>query len=233
LHVLRPVADPYGRAGAPLESASPRNPQPILEMGRTVQSTLAQILNVLLERGCTPDFESLPVLTKPRTADAAQHVLSSANSIRELSDAELWFKAHETWGRFCLFLWYFHRTSSCEAWDLGPAPALGETRCAASLAAKQTEIHAILWKLRFEKQLRQDSGFRASRDFLRLSSVASRIPVVLRHTTLEACSCDELLAGECEFAGMLATVRWILDSRRNWADADLSDVAIEPFPDCW
>ena len=150
-------------------------------------------------------------------------------AIRTYSDIALCLRFHEVWGQFCTFLWYFHRTGPDDAPDIGSLPSLPETRCGASRAAKCDEIHAVLWKLRFEERQRVDEEYRASAEFRADQFLASRIPVPLFERDITDCTDEELLIGACEYAGMLAAIRWITEARRVWGEAGIMDVADGPF----
>ncbi|MCH8241421.1 MAG: hypothetical protein IH897_02280 [Planctomycetes bacterium] len=54
-----------------------------------------------------------------------------------------------------------------------------------------------------------------------------QIPVLL--CVVETVSDDELVLAACEHAGMLATLRWIMDPRREWGEAGIMDVGERPF----
>ena len=59
--------------------------------------------------------------------------------------------------------------------------------------------------------------------------LAKRIPAEAFGTPVAQCPDDELVLAACEHAGMLATLRWIMDPRREWGEAGIMDVDDRPF----
>ena len=104
-----------------------------------------------------------------------------------------------------------------------------EVRCRTVLEAKHAELHALLWALRFEQRRRSGPGESNSEPSEEELELAKRIPAEAFGTPIAQCPDDVLLLAACEHAGMLAALRWIMDSRREWGEAGIMEVDERPF----
>lgn len=226
--VLQPNGDqPDARS---CEAAAPRTPLEVRNMAQVVQLNLIRLRREAEGRTPGAGLAGLPRLHEPALPLRFREALIEAAAARAYSDPALILRLHEVWGQFCLFMWYFHLATNESSAGVDALSPLPETRCGASRAAKHDEIHAVLWKLRFEQRRRADAPYRASAECRRHALLASRIPVPLFERHVEDCSDDELLVGACEYAGMLAAIRWINDASRAWGEAGIMNVGEGPFP---
>ena len=124
--------------------------------------------------------------------------------------------------------WAFSVDSE-ESTDFSTLPRESEVRCRSVLEAKHAELHALLWALRFEQRLRSEPGESHPEPSEEDLELAKRIPAEAFGTPVAQCPDDELVLAACEHAGMLATLRWIMDPRREWGEAGIMDVGERPF----
>jgi len=207
-----------------------RNPADIRAVARAVQANVFQLkVSEARRKGLSPADHALRV-PSPGSVTRFREILIERDMLGTYSDFELRLRLHETWGRFCLLHWYFHLTMPDGPADLANLPRDTPGRCAAELDIKHAEIHAFLWRLRFEQSRRHDPEFTAQPRFKSDNVVALRIPVAPFGKTVEDCADEELLLAACEHAGMLATLRWIMDATREWSAPGIMDVAERPFP---
>ena len=73
------------------------------------------------------------------------------------------------------------------------------------------------------------SAHRADSASARDAEFASMIPATANGKPVERATDAELLIAACEHAGMLAALRWAMDSRRRWDDPALMEVEDGPF----
>lgn len=66
-------------------------------------------------------------------------------------------------------------------------------------------------------------------DSARDAEFAALIPATANGKPVERATDAELLIAACEHAGMLATLRWAMDSRRRWDDPAMMEVEDGPF----
>jgi hypothetical protein len=65
-------------------------------------------------------------------------------------------------------------------------------------------------------------------EFSREYEAALEQAMIVYGQNVRACSESDLLACTCEYAGMLAAIRWISDSRWTWGDADIMEPDAAP-----
>lgn len=228
LKVLSDHEDPAGVHGH--GSVAPRSPLEIRDVALVVQANLGKLQAEWERRSGTKPFGDGDRIASPDSPSKyREHIIDEA-VLRNYSDAALLLRMHEIWGQFCTLLWYFQQSGVGQSRDVRDLPPWPETRCAASMAAKHDEIHAVLWNLRFEQRRRGDAEYRASPDFERDRTFSNGIPVPLFEKAIADCTNEELLIGACEYAGMLAAIRWMKDATRTWGEPGLMNVADEPFP---
>jgi hypothetical protein len=228
LNVLREDEDRAAIADSGVPAA--RSLLEIRSMAAVVQTNLGRLQVEIEQRSRSILFSDDERIIPPKPPSRfREHIIAEA-ALSQYSDTALLLRMHEVWGQFCTFLWYFHRSGFQQPRDVQSLPSWPETRCAASMGAKHDEIHAVLWKLRFEQRRRGDAEYRASGTFDRDCDFSEQIPVPLFDKAIQDCTDEELLIGACEYAGMLAAIRWMTDSGRSWGEPGLMSVADEPFP---
>ena len=59
--------------------------------------------------------------------------------------------------------------------------------------------------------------------------MAETIPAAAFGAPAEDATDEALVLASCEFAGMLETLRWIMDRRRTWGEPGIMEVGDRPF----
>lgn len=72
--------------------------------------------------------------------------------------------------------------------------------------------------LRIEQRVRFDSAARSDPAFQRDHETAQAMPMTLFGQNIRICTNEALLLAACEYAGMLAALRWASDERWTWSD---------------
>lgn len=195
-----------------------------------VQANLAQLRTVDAKRRGMPANARELEVRSPGAVRRFREALIPLNVLKSYDHTELALRACEMWGRYCLFAWALHATPPGDLVDLAALPADNELRCDAHLSVKRDEIHAVLWRLRFEQRMRADRTYADAPEWKADREWAARIPAVVAGVPVTSCSDDDLLLAACEHAGMLAAIRWIMDRSAEWSDARLMLAADVPFP---
>ena len=125
--------------------------------------------------------------------------------------------------------WVFNRNAEDEATDFSRLPAEAEVRCDSVLDVKLAEVEGLFWRLRFEQRRRHDADYVAADRFEADAKLAETIPATAFGTPASDATDGALLLASCEFAGMLATLRWVMDRRRCWGEAGIMEVGEKPF----
>lgn len=201
----------------------------VRDMGIVVQANLVQLkVADARRRGIEKKDHELPV-TSPGSVTRFREHLLSADLVASYDEPSLRLRMHELWGQFCLIRWALHADESSE--DLARMSTELHLRCDAHLAAKEAEIHALLWRMKHEQRVRSDANYAESAEFLSNTEWAASIPAMVQGVSVSQCSDESLLAVSCEYAGMLAAIRWVADGDSRWGDERLMDVADQPFVD--
>jgi len=199
-------------------------------MAVAVQANLVQLKTAdAKHRGLRSDQHDIRVAA-PGAVRHFREALIDHRLIASYQPQEVHLRLHEIWGQFCLFCWLFSEGNTRRDANLATLPPEVEMHCETALIAKEAEIHALLWRIHFEQRLRHDREYQASDRFAEENGVAQKIPATVFNKPVGLASDKELLLGACEYAGMLAAVRWLSDRRLAWAAPDLMAVSDEPFP---
>lgn len=197
-------------------------------MARAVQANLVQLkVADAKRRGISSDQHHIRVPAPGYVRDFRETLIEQA-TIAGYPREHLELRIHEIWGQFCVMLWLFSYADSPEHADLAGLATNAEMRCGTVLEAKHDEIHAIFWLLHFEQRKRHEPSFANSPDFGGQLKLARQIPGMAFGKPVEKCSDGELLRAACEYAGMLAAIRWIM-GRASWGDAAAMAVGERPF----
>lgn len=198
-------------------------------MGVAVQANLVQLkVADAKRRGILPADHPIAV-PAPGHVKHFRETLIPHEIVAGYPPLHVHLRLREVWGQYCLMLWLFELKGPAERSNFAAA-ALGEMRCGAVLDIKHDEIHALLWRLRFEQRRRTDADYVESAVFRRDLGYVERIPAEVWGKKAADCGDDELLSAACEYAGMLAALRWAMDTRRTWGEAGIMDVSSKPFP---
>lgn len=240
-----PVHDPNAR---PTRSAAE-----VRALAIVVQANLVQLKTAALRRPALHGAIRGIDVVSPGAVTRMRSALIPPEFLKTSTDAELVLRLHEAWGQYCLMCWA-HETGTREPiLNFGLLSADTELHCDAALRAKEAEVHALLWRLRHEQELRamsagpnETSGReipsgREERDGReeriqrddpqaeRKDSLARRIPAEALGTPVTEAGDAEVLFAACQHAGMLAVLRWLLHPEKAWGDPALRQVEDWPF----
>lgn len=200
----------------------PRGPDLVAAMAAVAQANLVQLQTAAYRRFNGP----APSLSSPGAITRFREALIDYRLLREYTEAALLLRLHEIWGQHCLFCWAFRHA------DPHRPPAFlqnpGEMRCPGEIGAKMQEISRGLWRLRHEDRLRHLPELRSDPKFIREYEAAQEIPMLVYGRNVRTCSDDDLLACTCEYAGMLAAIRWIADDRWTWNAPGIMELDATP-----
>lgn len=108
-------------------------------------------------------------------------------------------------------------------------PDTAEMHCGTALEIKDAEIRGYLWKMLFEQRRRLDPAYEKSPAFAKEMELASQIPAKGFGKPIEKLTGEQLLYVSCEYAGMLAAIRWVSDPKLAWAAPGIMEVGESPF----
>lgn len=208
-----------------LTTMSPRRAVHAAMMARAVQANALQ-LQIALHRhagGPAPRLPSPGGITRFRDA------VIDWRDVRDYPPDILALRAHESWGQHALFVWAFYGTDPHAPPAHEPRRPPPPMRCPAALGAKLFEVERGLWRLRHEDQLRHQPEPRTDDDWRREHEKALDTPMLVFGQNVRTCGDEDLLACTCQYAGMLAAARWLVDDRWTWAQAGIMELDGTPI----
>lgn len=216
----------------PPESSPRRHPHQVRALAIAVQANLVQLRVAECRRRGLSSAEHDIRVPSPGTVKHFREALIERAVIDRYSDEEVHLRLHEVWGQYCALCWLFSLPAD-QAADRGLADLddHAEMHCETAVEIKITEVHALLWRLRFELRQRHEPGYRQSPAWADDEPMARTIPAEAHHKPVSEAADTDVLLAACEHVGMLAILRWTMDGRTVWGDASLLDVAETPFPE--
>lgn len=205
-----------------------RSAAEVRAMAIAVQANLVQLRTAALRldeaAGGLADVNAPP----PGAVKNFRETLIDREIVRAMDRSALATALQEQWGRYCLMRWMFHESTPEGLRDLSRLTPASEMRCETELRVKEAELHAMLWRYRHDERARLAASYRADAAFARYQELADFIPPLAAADGLAATP-DARLALACQYAGMLATLRWVIRPQTDWQSPDLAAIADEPF----
>jgi hypothetical protein len=220
------------RMELPVQTAADLAQRPtaqIRAMALAVQANLVQLRVAEAKRRGIPAERHEIKVPAPGFVRDFRETLIDHHLLAAYPDVHVQLRLREVWGQFCVMLWVFFRDEPPERAGFADLPADAQVRCGTVVEAKHDEVHAILWLLRFEQRRRGDSDYARSAEFAEHQRLAAKIPGQAFGKPVADCTDDELVHAACEYAGMLAALRWIMGRVRNWGEEGCMQVAMRPF----
>jgi hypothetical protein len=206
-----------------------RTAEEVRAMAVVVQANLVHLKTIDARRREIPSRDHEIRVPSPGAVLRHREHLLDRERVGAYSDPAVRLRLHEIWGQYCLMSWLFTTGGDVQLTDLSSAPANASMRCPPEIEIKAAEVHAMLWRLRFEQRRRSDPAYRDTSTFSRDQELSEQIPLRPFGKEADQCTEDELLLSACEHAGMLAALRWTMDRTREWNAPGLMDVAEQPF----
>jgi len=206
-----------------------RTADDVRSMAVAIQANLVQLrVAAAKRRGVVPGDAGI-VVVSPGAVRAYRETLIDRTHVKQYSVEELQLRMHEVWGQYCLMRWVFSRNAEDEATDFSRLPAGVGLRCDSVLDVKLAEIEGLFWRLRFEQRRRHDADYVAAERFAEYATLAETIPATAFGTPAPDATDEALLRASCEFAGMLAALRWTMDRHRMWGEPGIMEGGDRPF----
>lgn len=209
-------------------TSSVRSTSEVRAMAVAVQANLVQLRVAECKRRGIPATEHEIKVSSPGAVRHYREALIDRGVIDGYSDEDLHLRLHEVWGRYCVLCWLFSQDAENPC-DFAGFSADREMHCDSAIEVKEAEVHAVLWRMRFELRRRQDAAYAQSAHFAGDLALAETIPAKAFGKTVTECEEADILLSACQHAGMLATLRWILSRGAAWDDPALLQVDDQPF----
>ena len=211
-----------------LSALCPRGIDEIAAAAQAVQANLAALRVAWCKRtGQDPashDIQPPP----PGPVRKMRDILIDRHIIKDYSPDEITLRLRQVWGEFTALCWLFPHVNPQTPVAFEPLAADQTIRCPMHVYEKLEEVQRGLWRLRHEQRLRHDANAAHDPDFRREHELALVHSLSVFGESISTCGNEELLCCACEYAGMLAALRWATDNRWQWEGPGIMDVALSP-----
>jgi hypothetical protein len=212
-----------------VNSEKTRTLQEVRAMAIAVQANLVTLVVAESKRqGKKPNQHEIQTAA-PGAVKHFRETLIDPKLIAAYSDVELHLRLREIWGQFCLMGWLFSLNESDRPVTFPGLPDTAEMHCGTALEIKDAEIRGFLWKMLFEQRRRLDPAYEKSPAFAKEIELASQIPAKGFGKPIEKLTGEQLLYLSCEYAGMLAAIRWTMNPKLTWAAPGIMEIGESPF----
>jgi hypothetical protein len=211
---------------AMLSAVNPRSLDEIAAAAHAVQANVFALKTAWCKRA-GQDEKTHDIRTpSPGAVHKARELLIDWRTIRDYGPEEVALRLRQAWGEFCALCWLFPHVDPQAPMVFDPLPPAQGTQCFGEVAGKLAEVQRGLWRILHEQRLRSDTE--ASRDpiFREAHEIAVAMPLKIYGENISSCGNDELLSCACEYAGMLAALRWATDDRWKWEAPGIMDVTL-------
>lgn len=210
----------------PIHALSPRSLDEISGAARAAQANVVA-LRVAWCKRVRLDQDAHDIRTPPPgPVRRKRELLIPRETISSYCDEEVLLRLRQVWGEFCALCWLFPFVDPQKPVDFDALRPEQTLRCLGEIGGKLAELQAGLWRMRHEQRLRFDPDAASDVEFQRQHAIALSRPVTVFGQHISVCGNSELLACACEYAGMLAALRWATDDRWAWEAPGIMDVAV-------
>lgn len=212
-----------------LEQVNPRPPQDVAAMAVAVQANLAALKVAWAKRaGMTSERHEIRT-PPPGAVRRYREALIDRHVIAAYGDQELALRTRQVWGEFGVLCWMFGHDDPHSPPQFASMPPGQAIRCAGHMQEKLDEIQKGLWRLRWEQRFRFEPAAKQDPVFQREYEAALSSPMMVYGQNVRVCPNEGILLCACEYAGMLAALRWAMDDRWNWEGAGIMELQVAPL----
>jgi hypothetical protein len=153
-------------------------------------------------------------------------ILIDHRLIRQYDPDDIALRLRQVWGEFNALCWLFPFCDPQKPIQFEPLAAGQSIRCHMESQKKLDHVQSGLWRLLHEQRLRHDRDYRQEKGFRELHEQAQTIDVNVYGVAIGHCDDQAMFCCTCEYAGMLAALRWACDDRWDWEGPGIMDVAL-------
>ncbi|HPF40123.1 MAG TPA: hypothetical protein P5081_13880 [Phycisphaerae bacterium] len=198
-----------------LDSVSARSIDEISGAARAIQANVVA-LRVALERR-VPDVRLDDIRTPaPGPIRRSRALLLRPETLKAYTPDELMVRLRQVWGEFCALCWLFAHVDPQAPIDFDQMPDGQDHRCVTDARSKLEEVQRHLWRLLHEQRRRHDPDAPKDPTFQRDCEIAVTQRLRVYDVLVTNANDTQIFHAACEYAGMLAALRWALDDRWTW-----------------
>lgn len=209
-----------------LPALRPRGIEAIAAAAQAVQANVVALRVAWCKRtGQPPETHDIRT-PPPGPVVRMREILIDREMLKSYSEEEILLRLRQVWGEFCSLCWLFPHVDPQAPITFEPLPAGQGLRCLRQVQEKIAEIQTGLWRLRHEQRARFDREAAKDPAFLRDKQHAATRPMQVFGQNIESCGDAELFCCACEYAGMLAALRWATDDRWAWEAPGIMELTV-------
>lgn len=209
-----------------LPALRPRSIEDISAIAKAVQANVVALRVAWCKRtGQPPDAHDIQT-PPPGTVSRMRDILIDRQTLKSYSEEEIMLRLRQVWGEFCALCWLFPHVEPQKPIPFDPLPDGQGLRCLGQVQEKLAEIQTGLWRLRHEQRRRFDPDARKDPEFQREIGLAASRPMQVFGQNISTCGDSEIFCCACEYAGMLAALRWATDDRWSWEAPGIMELTL-------
>lgn len=198
----------------------------IAAAARAVQANVAALKTAWCKR-TGQDAAKHDIRTpSPGAVQNHREILIDWRILRDYSDEEVALRLRQAWGEFCALCWLFPFVEPQSPIDFANLPPNQSLRCCHDVHEKLEKVQTGLWRMKHEQRVRFDADAKLDPSFQREHETAMTRPVMVYGQNISLCSDEDLLCCACEYAGMLAALRWAADNRWGWEAPGIMELSV-------
>lgn len=209
-----------------LAALCPRSIDEIASASQVVQANVVALKVAWCKRAGVESNQHDIKTPPPGVVRRMREALIPREFLRSYTDDELAVRLRQVWGEFCALCWLFPHVDVQNPICFDPLPDGQSLRCLGHVHEKLSEVQSGLWRIRHEQRLRSDPSAANDPDFQRDHAIAVSRPMSVFGQNISVCAPAELFACACEYAGMLAALRWATDDRWAWEAPGIMDLTL-------
>ena len=208
-----------------LSALTPRSVEEIAAAARSAQANVAALRTAWCKRTAQDPAQHDIRTPSPGGIQAHREMLIDWRVIRDYSDEEVALRLRQAWGEFCALCWLFPFVDPQAPIDFAKLSPNQSLRCCQDVHTKLDQVQTGLWRMKHEQRVRMDPEARRDPAFQKEHEVAMTRPLMVYGVSVTQCSEEDLLCCACEYAGMLAALRWASDNRWTWEAPGIMEIA--------
>ena len=155
-----------------------------------------------------------------------RHTLIDREVIKSYSIEEVLLRLRQVWGEFGALCWLFPFVDPQDPIRFDELPPDQSIRCPTEALDKLDRVQKDLWRILHEQRRRHDRAAGNDPNFRREDEIALSYPLRIYDRDISICGDDMLVSAACEYAGMLAALRWATDDRWEWQGPGIMDLTL-------
>lgn len=209
-----------------LDAVTPRSLDEIAAAAHVTQANVVALRVAWTRRFGTLSEQHDIQTPSPGPVRKMREILLDRHVLKSYEPNEILLRLRQIWGEFYALCWLFPFVDPQKPINFDNLPVNQSIRCPTEVLSKLDEIQKHLWRIRHEQQRRHDREARKNPRFQREDELALMYSIKIYGVDILSCDDESLFSAACEYAGMLAALRWVSDRRWTWEAPGIMDVTV-------